>query len=219
MRQGAYMGQVAGGGLRSRLLVGVATVALAAPVAGKALAQAPDKWQPFVEGGVLWTNDHGLGDVDIFLPLWQDQSSLFFGDLRGQFTTQDVQEGSFGLGYRTLIDPEWILGGYAFFDIQHSKEDNLFYQASVGAELLSVDWDFRVNGYFPLNGDSGDKNRVGGNNVGGLQIFGTTIGFKEEQEKAPFGVDGEVRWRVPIFPADGDIGLRVVGGGRSFGAW
>ena len=97
----------------------------------------------------------------MFLPLWQDQTSMFFGDLHGQFTAAPSQEGNFGLGYRTQIDPDWILGGYGFFDIQNSDNNNLFFQGSLGAELLSVDWDFRVNGYFPFNG-SGPEVRGGG---------------------------------------------------------
>jgi hypothetical protein len=89
------------------LLVSVATVALAAPATHRALAQQPpaDKYQPHVEAGGLITNDHSGGDVDFFLPLWQDPTSLLFGDLRGTFTTQTSQSGSFGLGYRTQIDP------------------------------------------------------------------------------------------------------------------
>src|SRR5262245_14781205 len=149
--------------LRSRLLIGVAAAAVAAPLAGKAWAQAAaDKWQPYVEIGGAGGSNFSFGDVDIFLPLWQDQTSLLFGDLRGTFTTQTSQEGNFGIGYRTLIDPEWILGGYAFFDIKNSQNDNLFYQASVGAELLSVDWDFRLNGYFPINTDSKNINNNNG---------------------------------------------------------
>src|SRR5262245_36038313 len=150
--------------LRSRLLIGVAAVAIAAPLAGKAFGQAvpADKWQPFVELGGAGGSNFSFGDVDIFVPLWHDQSSLLFGDLRGTFTTQTSQEGNIGIGYRILIDPEWILGGWVFFDIKNSRNDNLFYQASVGAELPSVDWDFRINRYFPINTDSKNINNNNG---------------------------------------------------------
>src|SRR5690349_22050640 len=165
-------------GLRTRLLIGVATVALAAPASRWAVAQDAAKWSPYVElGGMGGTRS--WGDVDIFLPLWQDQTSLLFGDLRGTFTTQSSQEGNFGLGYRTQIDPEWILGGYGYFDIQNSENDNLFYQATLGLEALSVDWDFRVNGYIPFNGGGEDV----GNNNGNLKISGNTIGITHQEEK------------------------------------
>src|SRR5262249_27431495 len=38
------------------------------------------------------------------------------------------------------------------------------------------------------------------------------------EEQAMFGFDGEVGWRVPIFPADGDMDLRVFLGGYYFAA-
>src|SRR5882757_3967859 len=218
MRMG---GVVIGGRLRSRLLVGVATLALAAPVSKLAMAQSADKWSPYLEaGGMVGINAHSFGDVDIFLPLWQDQTSLFFGNLHGQFSAAPTQEGNFGLGYRTQLNTDWILGGYGFIDIQNSQNSNLFVQGSVGAELLSVDWDFRINGYFPFNG--GGK-EVSGSGVGGgngqLQIIGHNFVFQsggEKEEFALFGVDGEVGWRVPIFPADGDMDVRLYAGGYYF---
>src|SRR5690349_21995974 len=158
-------------GLRTRLLIGVATVALAAPASRWAVAQDAAKWSPYVElGGMGGTRS--WGDVDIFLPLWQDQTSLLFGDLRGTFTTQSTEEGNFGLGYRTQISPEWILGGYGYFDIANSSNDNLFYQITLGVELKSVDWDFRLNGYIPINPDGGSVQKNGNAKI---QINGNTI--------------------------------------------
>jgi hypothetical protein len=147
----------------------------------------------------------------MFIPVWQDQTSLLFGDLRGTFTTSPTQEGNFGLGYRTQVSPDWILGGYGYLDIQNSRNDNLFYQGSVGAEALSVDWDLRLNGYFPFN--SGGQS-AGGN--GKLEISGTHIGITHDMEKPLFGFDGEVGWRLPIVPADGDIDVRAFVGGYYF---
>src|SRR5690242_1546682 len=210
------MGRKVGGGrLRSRLLVGVAAAAMAVPLAGKANAQtAPAKWSPWLElGGMVGTRS--FGDVDIFLPLWQDQGSLLFGDLRGTFSAQPTEEGNFGLGYRTQISPEWILGGYGYFDIANSPNDNLFYQVTLGVELKSVDWDFRLNGYIPINPDGGN---IKNNSNPSIHISGNTIQMQTESqgEKALYGFDGEVGWRVPLFPADGDFDVRVYAGGYYF---
>src|SRR5882724_3390835 len=210
------MGQgIVRGRLRSRLLVGVATVALTIPASRWAQAQDAAKWSPYVEAGGMGGNTHSWGDVDFFLPLWQDQTSLLFGDLRGTFTAQPSQEGNFGLGYRTLVSPEWILGGYGYFDIQNSQNDNLFYQVTLGVELLSVDWDFRVNGYIPINagGQSVNKDSNPSIHINGNNIQMTT---ESRDEKALYGFDGEVGWRVPIFPADGDMDVRVYAGGYFF---
>jgi hypothetical protein len=206
------MGQVVGQGrLRTRLLVGVAAVAVAAPVAGSAVGQEA-KWQPWLEAGGMIGTNRSFGDVDMFIPIWQDQTSLLFGDLRGKFSSDPTQEGNFGLGYRTQLDPEWIVGGYGFFDIQNSEHDNLFYQATLGLEAMSVDWDVRVNGYIPLN--------AGGQTIdsqsGHLKISGNSIGITHAEEKPLYGFDGEVGWRVPIFPADGDMDLRAFLGGYYF---
>jgi parallel beta-helix repeat protein len=206
------MGQVVKGSrLRARLLVGVAAVAVAAPVAGKAVAQDA-KWQPWLEAGGQVGTSRSFGDVDMFIPVWQDQTSLLFGDLRGKFSTDPTQEGNFGLGYRTQVDPEWILGGYGYFDIQNSQNDNLFYQATLGIEALSVDWDFRLNGYIPFNSGGQTTN----NNNGDLKISGNTIGITHDEEKSLYGFDGEVGWRLPIFPADGDMDVRAFIGGYYF---
>jgi len=212
------MGRTVGGGrLRSRLLVGVAAAAMAVPLAGKANAQtapAAAKFSPWVElGGMVGTRS--FGDVDIFLPLWQDQGSLLFGDLRGTFSAQPTEEGNFGLGYRTQISPEWILGGYGYFDIANSANDNLFYQVTLGIELKSVDWDFRVNGYIPINPDGGN---IKNNSNPSIHISGNTIQMQTESqgEKALYGFDGEVGWRVPLFPADGDFDVRLYAGGYYF---
>src|SRR5260221_12553803 len=205
---------VGGGGLRSRVLVGVAAAAMAAPVANRALADSGAKFSPYVEaGGMVGTRS--FGDVDIFLPLWQDQGSLLFGDLRGTFSAQSAEEGNFGLGYRTQVSPERILGGYGYFDISNSPNNNLFYQITLGVELKSVDWDFRLNGYIPINPDGGSINN---NSNPGIHISGNTIQMTTESrdEKALYGFDGEVGWRVPEFPADGDIDLRGHAGGYYF---
>jgi hypothetical protein len=200
-----------GGRLRSRLLVGAASMALAAPIAGKAKAQDA-RWQPWLEAGGMVGTDHSFGDVDIFLPVWQDQTSMLFGDLRGKFSSEPTEEGNFGLGYRTQVDPRWILGGYGYVDIQNSKNDNLFYQATLGIEALTVDWDIRLNGYIPFNGGGRD---LSGNN-GSVKISGNTIGITHQEEKPLYGFDGEVGWRLPIFPADGDMDVRAFIGGYYF---
>src|SRR3569623_311491 len=109
--------------LRARLLVGVAAVAIAAPPAHRALGQEQPKWQPWVEAGGMVGTDRSLGDVDLFIPVWQDQTSLLFGDLRGRFDNQGTNEGNFGLGFRTQVDPEWSIGGYGYFDIQGTDHD------------------------------------------------------------------------------------------------
>jgi hypothetical protein len=196
--------------LRARLLVGVAAVAIAVPPAHRALGQEQPKWQPWVEAGGMVGTDRSLGDVDLFIPVWQDQTSLLFGDLRGRFDNQGTNEGNFGLGFRTQVDPEWIVGGYGYFDIQGTDHDNTFYQVTLGLEAMSVDWDFRVNGYIPTNPQQSAPDEAK------LEISGNTIQLRAGNETALHGFDGEVGWRLPFFPADGDFDVRAFIGGYYF---
>jgi hypothetical protein len=196
--------------LRARLLVGAAAIVLAAPVPQRAMAQEQPKWQPYVEAGGKVGTDRSLADVDLFIPIWQDQTSLLFGDLRGRFDNHGTNEGNFGLGYRTQVDPEWIVGGYGYFDIQGTDHDNTFYQVTLGLEALSVDWDFRANGYIPTNPHQSAPDEAK------LQINGNTIQLRAGNETALYGFDGEVGWRLPFFPADGDVDVRAYIGGYYF---
>ncbi len=45
---------------------------------------------------------------------------------------------------------DWPCGGIGGFDIRTSENGNSFKQISGGLEALSANWDFRVNGYYPL---------------------------------------------------------------------
>src|SRR4029077_14208722 len=51
-----------------------------------------------------------------------------------------------------------------------------------------------------------------------IRINGNTIQMvtESQSEKALYGFDGEVGWRVPLFPADGDFDVRVFAGGYYF---
>ena len=64
-------------------------------------------------------------------------------------------------------------------------------QITLGVELKSVDWDFRLNGYIPINPDGGSVNK---NSNANIHISGNTIKMTTESqdEKALYGFDGEV---------------------------
>src|SRR5262249_45140094 len=51
-----------------------------------------------------------------------------------------------------------------------------------------------------------------------IQITGNLIQLNSstQKEKALYGFDGEVGWRVPVFPADGDMDIRLYAGGYYF---
>lgn len=100
--------------------------------------------------GVVQVDDGGLGGSgSAMLPLWYDQSSLLFADLRGVSDSNDRAGANLGVGFRHLTAADWIIGAYGFYDRLHLAGDAAINQGVLGIELMNVDWEFRVNGYLP----------------------------------------------------------------------
>ncbi len=147
---------------------------------------SPPFWNAYVAGGVKGGNERVLVDGELMVPLLQDGRSLMFADIRGQWDDVDNAEGNFGLAYRTMLDPFWIFGIYGYYDIKETQNGSEFQQGSVGAELLSVAWEARVNGYIP----EGGTQRV--SQLSEAQLIGTSVVVQEGREAAYWGVDAEV---------------------------
>ncbi|MCP4330610.1 MAG: hypothetical protein GY791_19620, partial [Alphaproteobacteria bacterium] len=99
--------------LKTTLLVGAATVAVAAQLPVDE-ARAQDKWGPWIAPGGQFGSAQE-GNLDIFVPLAQDATSMWFLNANGFANTDDEEQGSIGLGYRTMLNPQWILGVNGFF--------------------------------------------------------------------------------------------------------
>ena len=153
-------------------------------------AHAQDKWQGYFEAEGKVSNDRSIGEGGLFIPVWQDDDSLLFTDFRGKFDNQDSDEVNLGFGYRQQINNDWILGGYAFYDRGNSGNDNTFHQATIGAEAMTEDLEFRVNAYIPENDekDIGSATTTASVNGGNFQIQT----FDAPTERALPGVDVEI---------------------------
>lgn len=188
--------------------IGAATLCLCS------YAQAEEaKWAPWLDVGAKIGNTRRIGETDLFLPLAQDGERLLFLDLRGIVDDQEQREGNVGLGYRQMLDDGWNLGVYGFFDRRRSATNHHYSQATLGAEALGRDVDFRVNGYLPLGRKVND---VEGS--ARADLVGGTIRIQSSTEHAYHGADAEMGWRVPLFDAEGDNELRLYGGGYWFDA-
>ncbi len=132
-------------------------------------------------------NRRVIGAGGFFIPLWQDCESVLFTDLKGRGDDHGAADGFFGLGYRVFLDPNWILGTYVYYDLRVSDQHNFFNQANVGIELLSLNWEFRVNGYLP---GSDDKSA----HVASGYSDGTLI-TRNFRERAYRGIDWEIGYR------------------------
>ncbi|WP_293947500.1 inverse autotransporter beta domain-containing protein [Sneathiella sp.] len=184
-----------------------ATIALIP--AQKSFAQ--DKWQAHIDLEGKVGNERDLGEADLFLPLWQNNDTLLFGNLRGRIDNNDSQEGNFGIGLRQMQGNGWNLGGYAYFDHRNSPYDNSLNQITLGAEALSLDWDFRANAYIPVGRTSHAED-----SAGTADFSGSTITYRGGEERAMGGFDAEIGRRIPLFDADAGQQLRAYIGGYHF---
>lgn len=178
-------------------------------------AGAQDRWGPHLDVEAAPGSRRSLGELDLFLPVSQDASSLVFANVRARFDDHDGHEGNLGIGLRRMTESGFNLGGYGYFDRRRSETGNRFNQVTVGAEALGRDWDFRANGYVPV----GEKARDLGPNGPSTATFTANtvvVSTAHTEERALKGFDGEVGWRAPVWPADADRQLRVYAGGYRF---
>ncbi|MCR9232325.1 MAG: right-handed parallel beta-helix repeat-containing protein [bacterium] len=143
-----------------------------------------------------------VGQGLLFIPLAQDGESLFFADLRGNIFNDSSAEGNFGLAYRKMVNDQWIAGMYGFYDVRRSQYNNIFRQGSFGFELMSIEWDFRVNGYIPNQ----KQQRVDG--LSTAYLSGNNVVVRAGEERAYWGTDLEIGRLLKTFdqmPIDAEL--------------
>ena len=199
--------------MRGHPLAALAAVFCAATA--PAGAETAPKWNAHVDlEGKAGSKRH-LGEVDLFLPLAQDERTLLFADLRTRIDDNESREGNFGMGLRHMLEADWNLGAYGYFDRRRSELHSYFNQVTLGAEALSPDWDLRANAYLPLGRRSRETGSFATATLEGTSAF-ITSGGSEERSLA--GFDAEIGWRVPVFALESGVALRVFGGGYHFTA-
>jgi len=194
------------------------TMAVAAVTVAPSPASAYDtpKWGAHVDVGGWLGTKRNLGELDLFVPLAQDDRTLFFTDLRIRADDDGGNEGNFGLALRRMFASGWNLGAYAYYDRKRTDFGNFFNQATLGVEALGRDFDLRANAYLPF----GERTKYAGSTSGGgsfASIVGntvqvTTLGPSVSQEYALQGFDAEVGWRVPIWAVEDNKALRLYAG-------
>ncbi|MDB4614570.1 right-handed parallel beta-helix repeat-containing protein [bacterium] len=142
-------------------------------------------YMPYVEANARIGNKHDIIQGSLIIPLYQTDEKLLFADLRYHWAEPRGHEGNYGLAYRTK-DNERIYGVYGFFDRIRTQNRNYFNQVTIGAEMMSLNWDFRVNGYLPQR----DGKFVSGSSS--ATISGDTIFVVTDQERAYYGIDAEI---------------------------
>jgi hypothetical protein len=187
---------------------------LAAPVVlPVSAAEHEPKWGPHIDFEAKPGSKRTLGEADLFVPLWQDERRLLFGNARARLDDGGSHEWNIGLGVRRMSDGGWNFGGYGYLDRRRSGLGNDYHQVALGGEALGRDWDFRGNLYRPIG------TRTHSIDAGiSAAVVGTTVAITtlRRDERALKGYDAEAGWRVPLFGVDDQRQLRVYAGGYRF---
>lgn len=147
--------------------------------------------------------EDGATTVGGFVPIQMTTNSTFF--LQPQVFVTDVGDGGVNLGggFRAYMpESDRVIGAYAFYDNDESYHDHRRNQIALGVETLGPTWDFRVNGYIPLEDDE-DFIRPG---PGGFGLFEQAIG----------GAD--IEFGIPIFDPSAFGRLRAYFGLYAYGS-
>lgn len=136
---------------------GIALKNPAAPVSVPIPARKPSRLplpvDPHVDAYAKLGSDRRLAGTEAFVPLGWNGQLLTFADLRFVGDDADGRELNAGLGARRVSDDGlYIFGAYGFVDRRRSGTGHLYTQATAGAEILTEDWEGRVNAYAPLTG-------------------------------------------------------------------
>lgn len=89
--------------------------------------------------------------ADSMIPFAYSNNRLWYFDIMAKTSTPNMQEVNIGFGQRKFVpNSNFIWGAYGFVDILSSRNNNIFQQFTLGAEYLSLTWDFRANAYVPF---------------------------------------------------------------------
>ena len=173
--------------------------------------QGLPNWSSHMSVTLKGGTERHIGELDLFVPLSQDNDSLFYADLRAQMDDSENLEGNIGFGYRRL-GRSVIVGAYGFLDYRGSAETgNDFYQVMAGFEAMTELFDLRLNGYLP---EGGEKPASGATSV---EVVGGALQMRAGFERALAGGDGEIG--VRLWASDsGRSEIRAFAGGFYFDA-
>jgi hypothetical protein len=95
-----------------------------------------------------YNGDDFIGQAGILYPFSNKDDSLYFSDLRYWLGEEDVEEWNLGLGYRKKIETaENHIAGLYFYRDRREEYDHYWDMWTIGGEILTDKWDFRLNAY------------------------------------------------------------------------
>ncbi len=119
-------------------------------------------------------------------------NGFLFLDLRGHYEWEGRYALTSDLGWRVPLDEDGrLLGLHAGYDWRQGDEGDYGW-VNLGAELLTEDWDLRLDGYLA----PGDQATVQKTIARGYR--GNELLLRDQQEKPAWGIEGEARYRSVV---------------------
>ncbi|TPJ79051.1 right-handed parallel beta-helix repeat-containing protein [Mesorhizobium sp. B2-6-2] len=171
------------------------TVALA--LSGLAAhAQDAGLWQPQIRAIIGADSNSGYSALEGFLPVKQNLESVLFLDVRSKYDFDDGFGQDVGLGIRRIVNPDLMIGGYAYLNIQNDNSHQ-FVATTLGLEAITSKYDAHVNVYLPISKDRGSNGIDSTLSLVGNQLL-EEISAIDRRTYAAWGIEGEVGVQAPI---------------------
>ncbi|WP_348625872.1 inverse autotransporter beta domain-containing protein [Mesorhizobium sp. L2C066B000] len=153
-------------------------------------------WQPQVRAIIGANNNGGNTAIEGFLPLKQNLESVLFLDVRSKYDFDDGFGQDVGLGVRRIVNPDLMIGGYAYLNIQN-QDSHQFVASTLGLEAITSKYDAHVNVYLPISGDRSTAGQESSLSLVGHQLI-EQISAIAHRDYAAWGIEGEVGVQVPL---------------------
>lgn len=201
--------------LASQLWKSTALSTLALALSGVAAQAGQDGlWQPQVRAIIGADNNGAKSAIEGFLPLKQTLESVLFLDMRIKHDFDNGFGQDVGLGIRRIVNPDLMIGGYAYLDVQNSNSHQ-FVASTLGVEAITPNYDAHVNVYLPISGDVATSSFNSTLSLVGNQLL-EQISSISRRDYAAWGVEGEVGIQAPVELPENHA-LRVNLGAYHFG--
>ncbi|WP_246670967.1 MULTISPECIES: hypothetical protein [unclassified Mesorhizobium] len=186
---------------------------LAVALSGVAAYGDDALWQPQIRAIIGADNNGGNAALEGFIPIKQTAESVLFLDVRAKHDFKDAFGQDVGLGIRRIVNPDLMLGGYAYLNVENYNS-NQFTSATLGAEAITPHFDAHVNVFVPIKGDTTDHSVSSTLSMVSNQLI-EQISVLDHRDYAAWGIEGEIGARVPLNLPD-KHSLRLDIGGYHF---
>lgn len=161
-----------------------------------AFAEEGGLWQSQVRAIVGANNDGATAALEGFVPLKQTAESVLFLDVRAKHDFEDGFGQDFGIGIRRIVNPDLMLGGYAYINTQR-QDGHQFTGATLGLEAITTNFDAHVNVFLPISGDRAEQSTNSSLSMVGNQLL-EQISVIDRRNYAAWGIEGEIGAQVPV---------------------